>query len=293
MNKVYKYVTDNAIKQLEEAIKTGDCPFWRKPWLNGLPKNYITRIPYKGINLATLPRDCTEYITFNQIKKLQNSKKYNNISLKKGSKSHMIVFWNFKKYKKEIEENGEIKKKEKTIPMLRYYNVFKITDVENLPSKEELKENQKILDAEEIVNLSECQIVHNDNTRAYYKPGLDYINVPNINLFTSSNEYYSTLFHEMIHSSGHKNRLDRFETDSYFGNENYSKEELIAEMGANILCSYAKINNENLEKNSVAYLRSWINVLKDDIKMAVLAAGKAHKAVDYILKNKISLEEAV
>ena len=107
--------------------------------------------------------------------------------------------------------------------------------------------------------------------------------MPSRNAFDSPEEYYSTLFHELTHSTGHTSRVGRdgIEKLNTFGSESYSKEELIAEMGAAMLCGVAGIERKTLS-NSAAYLKSWIDVLKSDARMVVSAASQAQKAADYI-----------
>ena len=120
--------------------------------------------------------------------------------------------------------------------------------------------------------------------RAWYRPCTDTVGIPARGAFDSAEEYYSTLFHELTHSTGHPKRLGRagIEKLNTFGSESYSKEELIAEMGAAMLCGVAEIERKTLS-NSAAYLKSWTDVLKGDSRMVVSAASQAQKAADYIL----------
>lgn len=119
--------------------------------------------------------------------------------------------------------------------------------------------------------------------RAYYSPALDEVVVPELCQFRNKAEYYSALFHELTHSTGASSRLDRFKGASKFGSGVYSKEELIAEIGASLLCAHCGIDNSEAADNSVAYLRSWLKALRDDVTLIVSAAAKAQKAADFIL----------
>ena len=101
--------------------------------------------------------------------------------------------------------------------------------------------------------------------------------------FAETAEYYSTAFHEMVHSTGHSNRLNRLTQTAHFGNEEYSKEELVAEIGASALVNQAGLETEKSFRNSTAYVQSWLNVLKNDKRFIVSASGKAEKAVELIL----------
>ncbi|WP_243153504.1 ArdC family protein [Senegalia massiliensis] len=270
---VYDYVTERIIKQLEE----GTIP-WQKPWKGGLPINYISRKPYRGINLTLLPYS-GEYLTFKQAKKL-------GATLKEGESKnwHMVTFFKFNDYKKEVvNKKGEKEIKIKTYPILRYYKVYHIDSFDGLESKLDVSEHDPIESAEEILNrYSEVPIYHKDN-RAYYQPKNDVINVPKKELFETIEEYYSTAFHEMVHSTGHEERLDRFtNTDQFqFGSESYSFEELVAELGSSMLCGIAGIEDVTID-NSASYIKGWLSKLKNDKHLIVKASSQAQKACDYI-----------
>lgn len=282
-NNVYQYVTDRIIDELQKGI----IP-WKKSWHGEKAINYITRKEYQGINLLLLPYP-GEYMTFKQVTEL-------NGKVKKGEKSNMIVYYNW-----YIKDTGKKDNSNKPIiesyPVLRYYNVFHISQVEGIETKCKpyVTENSNdiIKQAEEIIN----NYIRRENINlniitgsdeACYIPLNDEIVMPNINQFTGSNEYYSTLFHESIHSTGHVNRLDRISKQKThkFGSQDYSKEELIAEIGSSILMNNLNIEIPETFKNSVAYIQSWLKVLKDDVKMIVIAAGQANKAVNFIMNIK-------
>lgn len=274
MSKVYDYVTERIIKQLEE----GTIP-WRRPWQGGEAVNYVTRKPYRGINRLLLPGG--EYLTWKQIQD-------NKGSVKKGAKSYMVVFWKFFDNTKETED-GDVEISTKSGCMLRYYNVFALADTEGIESKIVPVTNEftPIEEAERIAsNYKDAPPVkHDDKGRAYYSPSDDYINLPDTTQFDSEAEYYSTLFHEMVHSTGHDKRLSRFkgQKNAAFGSQDYSKEELVAEIGAAMLCGTCRIENRTID-NSAAYIASWLKKLKDDRTLIVSAAAKAQKAADYILQ---------
>lgn len=271
-NKVYDYVTQEIIRKMkEEKIAP-----WQKPWVVGNQVNYVTQKPYRGVNTLLLKKS-GEYLTFNQIKAAGGS-------IKKGSKSEMVIF--FKPVdKKTAASESDDEKKDKYV-VLRYYKVFHISDTTGIKSKYKSKKiNDPIIEAEEIIkNYKECPDIQNNGTnKAYYNPRLDYINIPSINNHNSSEEYYSTAFHEIIHSTGHKKRLGRFTDNkiSAFGNESYSKEELVAEIGSAYLSGITGIVQKTID-NSVSYLNSWIKELENDSTLIVKAAAAAQKAADYI-----------
>ncbi|MFZ2205516.1 MAG: zincin-like metallopeptidase domain-containing protein [Minisyncoccia bacterium] len=277
-NNVYEIVNNRIIEYLEKGVVP-----WQQPWAKaGHPKNLISGRNYRGINvwlLNSLGYSQNNFLSFKQVKELGGS-------VKKDEHGNIIVFW------KWIEkENKETKEKEKT-PLLRYYRVFNVEQCidipkEKLPPVVELK-NNPIQTCEEIIHQmpKHPDIRHNEN-RAYYHKVDDYINVPKIESFKDSQSYYGTLFHEVVHSTGHKERLDRREVtqSNAFGSKDYSVEELTAEMGASYLKSYAGIPIEKLENNA-AYIQHWLEKLKKDQKCIVYASAQAQKATDFILNIK-------
>ncbi|WP_027365101.1 ArdC family protein [Desulfotruncus alcoholivorax] len=268
MATVYQIVTNEIIKKLE----AGTIP-WRKPWRDPGAVNWKTQKPYRGINAILL--DPGEYLTFKQVQEAGGK-------VKKGAKSHIVVFWKW--LETENKETGELEK----IPFLRYYRVFELSQTEGLKSRRkdtEVFNHNPIEAAEKIIEGYQSRpLITFAPGKAFYSPITDSISVPALSDYQKPEEYYSTLFHEAIHSTGHKTRLNRATLTEMaaFGSETYSKEELVAEIGAAMLCGTAGIENKTLE-NSAAYIQSWLRVLKKDSRMVVLAAGQAQKAADYIL----------
>lgn len=198
------------------------------------------------------------------------------------TKTILVVFW------KMIEVDDEENEREtKTIPVLRYYRVFEIGEqVIGLERKrkEEKFEHNPIEEAEAVkTNYANSLTYSHLPGEAWYKPFDDHINVPPKEDFTKVHEYYSTLFHEMIHSTGHSDRLHRkgVTQDNSFGSKNYSKEELVAELGASMLCGLTGINNETID-NSASYIQSWLRALNNDKTLIVYASQQAQKACDHI-----------
>lgn len=148
----------------------------------------------------------------------------------------------------------------------------------------EYEEAEKIKTAYmERENMEIHEITTNE---AFYSPMGDYVQVPCRKQYTKQDAFYSTLFHEMTHSTGHSTRLDRLDSKARFGNEIYSKEELVAEIGACTLLNMLGLETDNSFNNSVAYIKSWIEVLKNDNRFIVSATSKAEKAVNYILTGE-------
>lgn len=272
---IYAAVTDRIIAQMEQGI----IP-WHKPWV--ACGNAISRSTGKSYSLLNqmLLGKAGEYVTFKQCQ--QEGGK-----VRKGEKANIIVFWKWMDVKDE--ETEEIKQ----IPFLRYFSVFHIDQCEGLTPKytpvmpDTASADQK---ADQIINgyvqRSGVRLLHQEGDRAYYQPSTDTVTLPHRKQFKETAEYYNTAFHELAHSTGHKNRLDRLERAAFFGSDAYSKEELIAEIGAAALVNHAGLETSGSFRNSTAYLQNWLQVLRSDKRFIVSAAGKAEKAVELILGNQ-------
>lgn len=280
-NDVYQIVTDRIIRLLE----SGNVP-WHTPWKGGdqWPQNFVSRKVYRGINLFLLSAanyPSPFWLTFKQVQALGGQ-------VKKGERSFPVVFW--KVLKEEV--GGETKR----IPFLRYHSVFNIGQCEGIqtptvPTVETTFE--PIAKCEEVVSvMPKRPTINHQGARACYSPSLDTVSMPESKLFESSEGYYSTLFHELIHSTGHVSRLNRREiTDPIrFGSDPYSREELVAEMGAAFLCGHCGIENKTIDQ-SAGYLQSWLGKLKEDRRLVVHAAVQAQKACDFILDVERGQEE--
>jgi len=277
MEKVYKIITDRIIS----LLKKGTVP-WHQTWkdpqeANPFPQNFLSKKRYRGINvfiLASTGYSSPYWLTFNQAKSL-------GAKIRKGEHGFPCIFWKWL----DAKDDDEIT--EKKIPLLRYYTVFNIEQCKGIKIPEENKtfEWNPIEKFEKIIeDMSNPPTIIDEAKRPYFHAEFDIIRLPNKELFESAEEYYCVLAHEIIHSTGHADRLGR---DSIidrcpYGSTNYSKEELIAEMGAAFLCGYAGIANKTI-KNSAAYISGWLQAFNNDPKMVIIAASQAQKAVDYIL----------
>jgi antirestriction protein ArdC len=190
----------------------------------------------------------------------------------------------------EEKENEDGEKEKKKIPILRYFNVFHISQVEGVePLETPTPEVEPIVSADKVildyVTRENIGFHEKASNEAFYSPILDSVTVPLKGQYDLINEYYSTTFHELVHSTGHKSRLDRLESGSNaaFGSETYSKEELVAEIGSASIMNMLGIETTKTFRNSTAYIQSWLQVLKNDNHFVVSAASKAEKAADYIL----------
>ncbi|WP_027715671.1 ArdC family protein [Desulfuromonas sp. TF] len=280
MSKVYEIVTNQIMHLLEQ----GEIP-WLKPWKSsGGARNLITGKPYRGINQFLLncsPYQSPYWLTFRQIQGKFGS-------LKKGSKSQLIVFWKW--IDKKDNDDQDTESTTGKIPLLRYYNVFNLEQTEGIshpPQETTSNPFTPIEQAEQIIeNMQNRPDIQYGGDRACYSPMLDYVKLPTRESFHSPESFYATAFHELIHSTGHEKRIGRkgIADPTYFGGHAYSQEELVAEFGASMLAGIAGIEQETIE-NQAAYIQGWLRVLKGDKKLAIIAAGQAQRAADYILNN--------
>jgi antirestriction protein ArdC len=284
---VEEKVTEGIIAQLEKGVAP-----WKRPWAGGAstPRSLSTKKPYRGINWLILELAkmdggyaSSTWATFNQIKQ-QGGK------IRKGQKATAIVFWKVMK----IEKDGQ----EQKIPFLRYFNVFNLDQVEGIEDPFAVAPGEAIDVPEataEIIQgyLDGPSIVHARQGAAFYRPSTDEITLPELDQFETPEGYASTLFHELVHSTGHKDRLDRFEDaqQAVFGCEGYAKEELVAELGAGMLGAITGISTEQSEAQNAAYVASWLKALKDDRSLLIGAAQRAQKALDRILGQDVAQEE--
>lgn len=280
-NDVYAIITTQIIARLKE----GTIP-WRKPWASARPpQNLLSKRPYRGINiwlLASLGYEQNLFLTHNQLNEIGGK-------VKRGEKGHLAVFWKVIEAPKTEHdtETGEIKKK----PLLRYYWVFNVAQCENiekyLPGQLE-NDNSPLRSCEKLVDeMPNAPRIQHKEPEAYYHPGKDYVNMPKLNKFINSEAYYATLFHELVHSTGHASRLNRKEVTAMtpFGSDIYSTEEITAELGTCYLTSFTDIAPITFENNA-AYIQGWIERLENDQRVIVYASMQAQKAVDYILNIK-------
>jgi hypothetical protein len=270
---VYQIVTDRIIELLEK----GTVP-WQKPWVGGefqAPKNLTSGKAYRGVNVLLL--GCSGFSSPYWVSYKQAQDRGGQV--RKGEASSLVTFW--KMFEKV--ESGE----KKTIPMLRYYRVFNVEQCDGLEYPQEQRQEMTfnpIEEAEKIVKaMPKAPTITHSEQSAFYERGGDRVNMPKRETFSKSEDYYSVLFHELTHSTGHENRLGRLQNSfSRFGDSNYAKEELIAEIGASYLSNTAGIVDRTID-NSASYIQSWISKLKNDRKLIVGASSKAQEAVEFIL----------
>ena len=278
---VYEIVTEKIVKLLEQGIVP-----WRKPWTStGLPRNLVSKKPYRGINYFLL--SASKYVsplwlTYRQANELGGH-------IRKGEESTAVVFWKIEDAKRGTNDLDTEKNRRRFL--LRYYRLFNLEQcelpqavLEKLP-KIETHEHDPIEAAEKIIaGMPNPPEIQHAGSKAFYSSITDRITLPPRELFISAEEEMATEFHEISHATGSPKRLNResIAEAAPFGSEIYAAEELVAEMSAAYLCAEAGISPAVID-NQAAYVAGWLKKLRDDRRLVVHAAAQAQKAADYIL----------
>ena len=279
MNSIYEQVTNAIINQLEQGIVP-----WCKPWVcNGQILSYATGRLYSLLNRMLLAEP-GEYASFLEVQKAGGR-------IRKGAKASRIYFCKPLVKELEVEKDGVITKEEKITFIFKAYCVFHIssTDLEPRWQREQKQEseNGRNEEAEKIVldytNREKINLIHKADDIAFFSPSKNMVQLPPINMFKSSNSYYETLFHELGHSTGTPNRLNRFtDPPEPFGSASYSKEELVAEMVASFALAQLGLDTKTTHNSNAAYIKNWLDHIKGNSQLVISAAAKAEKAINYI-----------
>jgi antirestriction protein ArdC len=282
-------VTDAIIARLEQGVAP-----WTKPWTSSgwLPTSLASGKGYRGINTLILSSVAGDkgyesplWGTFKQIQNFGGQ-------VRKGEKSTAVVFWKILKVEDRKAEDTQ-----RSIPLLRYFNVFNAEQTEGLDLPPRFTQSRPSVPVEVGVQnvldgyVDGPQVRHTPSERAFYSPTEDAITLPVRSQFATAEGYAGTAFHELVHSTGHRSRLDRFTEASPFGCANYAKEELVAEVGATLLGATVGVGTSLDE--SAAYVSSWLRRLSDDRSLIIKAAQQAQKAVDRIVNFDPSVVEDV
>jgi len=284
---VYEIVTEKIVKLLEQGIVP-----WRRPWTStGLPRNLVSKKPYRGVNVFLL--SASKYISPFWLTMRQANEIGGHI--RKGEESTAVVFWKIEDAKRSTEDLDaeETDKKTRRRFLLRFYRVWNLEQCElpqsvldKLP-KIETHQHDPIEAVEKIIaEMPNPPEILRAGSKAFYSPITDRVTLPPRELFISAEEEACTAAHEIIHATGHQKRLARegICEAAPFGSPVYSKEELCAELGAAYLCAEAGISNAVIH-NQAAYLAGWLNKLRDDRKLLIHAAAQAQRATDFILNR--------
>lgn len=319
--KIYDMVTEMILETMQS-----DGLFWREPWAGGgkkstkvkvnvmgpLPVNFVTKAPYSGVNYWLLKYvaphkngyTVLNYLTLKQVNQLGGK-------VRKGAVAWPVIYYTLVyRYKgNNITEDqyeslsDDERNMAAKIPVVQYYRVFNAADIEGIIGITEQVQARKtvlkydvdpIKAGEAIVDNMPRRpyVTQSKQRRAYYSPGSDFVHMPYIGVFDQEQEYYSTFFHELVHSTGHESRLNR---ELSMDKKKYAFEELIAELGASYLCAESGILYFTL-KNSAAYLKGWSKRLREEMeadnKFFLKAAAKAQAAANFILDIPKAVEES-
>lgn len=282
---IYQTVTDRILETLDRGTVPWRHPIKRNGSEDGLPRSMSSKKPYRGVNIFLLAMtawaegyESSYWMTYKQAKQQGGQ-------VRKGEKASLVVFW--KRYATKDKETG----KDKIVPVMRHYNVFNAEQVEGIEAPDAVQPDpdaepfKPIDEADKIVTgYAGGPVIEHGGGRAFYRPSNDTVRIAEPDRFQSPENYYATLFHELVHSTGHSSRLDRgLDTQlAPFGSADYSKEELVAEMGAAFLAAASGISPPTIDQ-SAAYIDGWRKKLKGDKKLIVQAAGSGQRAADHIL----------
>lgn len=288
---LYAEVTQKIITMLEKGVVP-----WRSPIMGagqaGMPKNLSSGKAYRGVNIFLLALtsyvkgyDSAYWLTYRQAQERGGH-------VRKNEKGSMVVFW------KQLEVQDKETQELKRIPLLRHYTVFNVRQCEGIEAPDPAKFTPSVFEANAaadaiVQGYAGGPVIEHDGTRAFYRPKEDKVYMPAPERFTHTSEYYSTLFHELSHSTGAKHRLDRGLSDKLapFGSPDYGKEELIAEMSAAFLSAEAGLERSTVIENQAAYISGWLGTIKADKKLVVWAAAAGQKAADWIRGRRFDVEE--
>jgi len=292
----YQMATDRICELLEQ----GFIP-WQKPWamasdcawsghdghIYTLLNQFLLADPAKKYkNYDEMIKDIAgEWVTFKQAQERGGA-------IKKGEHGRKVIFFSM-----IPEKDADGNETERLFPVIKWNTVFKISQCEGIGQKWHMDADalydfnpDQTADsvADDYVQREGIKLTHKHGNKACYYPTIDAVTMPLKEQFSDSNEYYSTLFHELTHSTGHTKRLNRIEKTAAFGNDEYSAEELVAEIGSASIMATLGLESAGTLRNSTAYIQNWLKALKNDKKLIVTASSRAEKAIRMILGIKES-----
>jgi len=297
---VYTKVTDKVVAGLQKDGLKWFCPWAKSEGVMGMPINNATGKAYKGINILLLSAACAdngfeynEWLTYKQCADKGGQ-------VKKGSKSEMVIYWqvsfvdkdsNWYKNEDAVKAAGLTMADVQKRFAAKWFNVFNIAQCDNIEPKTPARpvdvnnDIDPIERAEAVYNNypeAKRPTLSHGGDSAFYRPSTHSVQMPEMNRFESADAYYATLFHELVHSTGHESYLDR-DLKNGFGTDKYAKEELVAEIGSMFLMGLTGLEVKN--DNQQAYINGWISKLTKEPKLAISAAQRAMKAVDFITEG--------
>ncbi len=273
---IYQDVTNRIVAALEAGT-----PPWLKPWageLERIPTNGMSRRPYRGINCVLLTLEAqlrgfsrNTWLTYRQAGELK-------AQVRGGERGTTIIFYRLHEVPSEVEDQAQAR----VVPLLRSFTVFNVSQIDQLPERLQKPAAEpegwvREHTPEKLLADSGAKIEHG-GFAAFYSPAEDRIQLPERELFADAGGYYATALHELVHWSGHAERLDR-SLSRRFGENAYALEELIAEISSAFLCAACRIEGK---LQHASYIADWIKVLKADKRAVFTASAAAQRAADYI-----------
>jgi antirestriction protein ArdC len=316
---VYEAITRRMIK----ALEAGTVP-WRRPWNvgTGRPMRMSSGDPYRGINVQLLALTAQErgytsrwWGTYDEIARRSRMEKRTSArgrsywaspdgtprGVRKGETGTKIVLSKTVTKNETGPDTGD--QAERQVYLLRMWSVFNAEQAEQLPQKYYEQPVAEARDAQEVLDgylqhggpKLAYHLATGGKLDAHYNPVADRIMLPRREQFKTSEGFYATAFHEAAHSTGHKSRharesLTDFSHDRKWGDPQYAREELVAEMGSAMLQATAGIETDYQFDQSAAYVRSWLNALEMDPTLVPQAAAAAQCAVDLITEPQRQAE---
>lgn len=276
--------------QIIEKLETFEGK-WEKPFVSLFAYNILTQKPYRGINILLLNCAATEQKFTSAVWGTFKQWKDKGFAVRKGEKATTVLFWKPLTFKneQENEETGEIDISENHTYMARCYSVFNGSQIEGFTSDIEKSEFSFKEDVKTFFENTEIPYVYGAFQAAYF-PEEDVIYMPHQSDFINEQGFVSTLAHETIHATGHEKRLNR-DFNGRFGTESYAFEELVADIGAGFVAGYLGYEYQ-FSKDNLAYLKSWLKVLKNDKRAIFKACSEAQKAFDYLMSFQQQRKEA-
>ncbi len=294
-------VYDSATARVIAALERGTAP-WHRPWklTGGVPRSMSTRRPYRGVNALLLGMAAQDggyaspwWGTYRQVQERGGN-------VRRGEKSTEIYLWKpVTRSHRDDETGGQDDGRPSSYLLAQSFRVFNSEQCDRLESltPTAAQETDPIASCDAIVasyvDRDGPKITHGGDAAAY-SPLTDLVRMPRRENFESPEHYYSTLFHELTHSTGHASRLHRegITEGHRFGDADYSREELVAEMGAAMLCALAGIDNAAVLEENAAYLSHWVQVLRGGHRLVISAAAQAQRAADLICGPECAAEVA-
>jgi antirestriction protein ArdC len=267
-------VQDVITQRFIEALEKGVAP-WQMPWQCVSPRNAMTRKPYRGVNLFLLSMLGGDdfFLTFKQVQAMKGQ-------VEKGTKGLPVLF--FSKVDK-VDSNGDLRK----VGFYRYFTVFPANKC-NLPNFDRGTKKIDFVpvdEAEKLMALNTCPIAYG-GSKAFYRPATHSIQLPNKVDFKSVANYYATAFHEIGHS------LKGTKDCNQFGSKEYAQEELVAELFSSLCLQSCNLLGDVVFDNSASYLSSWLEALRNDNKLIIVACKEAHKRFELLTGTPTPSEQS-